>query len=257
MPKGTVTVNPKLAVMRKVCAKEAPLMRRALGEMGRVQMNPVHAARMFDDTRAKMVAEIRELLEPTGLPVVIDGEITPAPLPEACWLIEPICGKRNFLHGRAPVGMVLACIENGEVVAGGVYWPQDDLLVYALPGLGVMGPERLRVAGRADARDSLLMLPAKTVDVINLKLLEKGEQLGLHTRKSGTSLFDVIEVAAGRADAAIATRLTPLEALLAKLFMAESAGMVTDFTGAALSVSSSGLVASNLKLHAAYLALVK
>jgi fructose-1,6-bisphosphatase/inositol monophosphatase family enzyme len=153
--------------------------------------------------------------------------------------------------------MVLACIENGEVVAGGVYWPQDDLLVYALPGLGVMGPERLRVAGRADARDSLLMLPAKTVDVINLKLLEKGEQLGLHTRKSGTSLFDVIEVAAGRADAAIATRLTPLEALLAKLFMAESAGMVTDFTGAALSVSSSGLVASNLKLHAAYLDMVK
>jgi fructose-1,6-bisphosphatase/inositol monophosphatase family enzyme len=70
-------------------------------------------------------------------------------------------------------------------------------------------------------------------------------------------LFDVIEVAAGRADVAIATRLTPLEALLAKLFMAESAGMVTDFGGAPLGVLSSGLVASNLKLHAAYLGLVK
>jgi myo-inositol-1(or 4)-monophosphatase len=191
------------------------------------------------------------------LPVIIDGEITPAPLPEACWLIEPICGKRNFLHGRQPAGMALACIENGEVVAGGVYWPQDDLLVYALPGLGVMGPERLRVAGRADTRDSLLMLPFKTIDVIDLKLLEKGEPLGLHTRKSGTTLFDVIEVAAGRADVAIATRLTPLEALLARLFMAESAGMVTDFAGAPLGVASANLVASNLKLHDAYLGLVK
>jgi fructose-1,6-bisphosphatase/inositol monophosphatase family enzyme len=101
------------------------------------------------------------------------------------------------------------------------------------------------------------MLPAKTVDVLNLKLLEKGEAMGLHTRKSGTTLFDVIEVASGRADVAIGTRLTPLEALLSKLFMAESAGMVTDFGGAVLSVASANLVASNLKLHAAYLGLVR
>ncbi|HEX2859705.1 MAG TPA: inositol monophosphatase family protein [Alphaproteobacteria bacterium] len=255
MAKGTITVNPKLALMRKLCAKVAPAFRRQFGEMARIQANPVHGPKLFDDTRNGIISILKEELSATGTPLVIDAE--KVTLPETCWLIEPLAGRRNFLHARQPVSVHFAYIENGSVLMGGVFFPAEDLLVHVAPGAGVMGPDRLRVAGRADVAHTMAMLPWKTADVVAMKLMEKLDAVEAHTRKTGHTLFDVIEVAAGRADVSIATRTTPLEALLANLLLAESAGVATDMQGAPLSTESTGIVAGNLKTQAKFLDLIK
>jgi fructose-1,6-bisphosphatase/inositol monophosphatase family enzyme len=244
---------PKQNVIRGVCRKLAPTFRRYFGEMARVQVNPTHVEALTQEAEHSLAQTLRVELEAAGLPVVLGDE---AAAPAHGWLAEPLAGRRNFMHARLPVSCQFAYLEDGRCLAGAVYFPIEDVLVMAATGYGSSGPERLRVASRSELKDTLLLLPLKTIDTIELKLLEKLDVYPVHTRKTGHPLFDVIDVAAGRADAAIATRLTPLEALVAPLMMVESGGTASDLAGKA-PVAGGSLLVANPKLHQQFLQALK
>lgn len=248
-----MSVNPKANLIRTACKAVAVTFRRGFGEASRTLVHPSATVDVRNELETSVQQIIVAELGKTKLPVVQAADATPD---GPHWLVEPLGGQRNFLHGRLPVSTTLAYVDaDGTCSIGAVYFPVEDVLVLAEKGTGAIGPERLRVSGRADLKNALLLLPVKTEDVVNLGLMDKAAKASLHTRKTGHTLFDMIDVAAGRADVAIATRVTRLEALLAGLIVAESGGAVTDITGAPVTPSSTTLLATSLKLHAPALAL--
>lgn len=247
--------NPKTTLIRNVCKLISPTFRRAFGEAGRTLVNPPATLEIRSILESSILNLLKAELGKSNIPVV-----TPAdPAPEgAHWLVEPLGGRRNFTHGRLPVTVDMAFVmDDGTCPLGAVYFPMEDVLVLAEKGTGAIGPERFRAAGRSTLTDALLLLPMSTIDTSNMKLMELGDKLTIHTRKTGHTLFDAIDVASGRADAMIATRINRLEALLAGLMLSESAATATDLDGQPLTSASTSIVAANLKLHPQLLDVMK
>lgn len=268
-------MNPKLNLIRSACRKLAPTFRRYYGEIGRTLVNPAAAQAITDETLTSVTSLLKSEFGKTGLPVVTTQEEIPN---GPHWLIDPLSRPVNFAHGRLPVSVAMAYIEeDGACPVGAVYFPIEDVLVQAEIGSGASGLERFRASNRTELHDALLCLPWKTEDVLALDLLNKCENpseaseastrspevpqsrssVVIHTRKTGDTLFDVIDVAAGRADIAIATRLTRLEALLARLILNESGAAGTDLAGTPLTAKSTTLLAAPFKLHPKALAVFK
>ncbi len=257
MPRESTT-NPKLNTFRLLSGKLAATARRYFGEIARAQPSPASALTLRDDMERSLKQLIQTDLARSNLPVVTPADAIPQ---GPHWLIEPLGGRRNALHGRLPVSCAYAYVEaDGNCKVGGVYFPLEDVMVVAEAGSGSSGADntqgRVRTAGRAELADGMVLLPWSTADVIALNLLEKAEQVPMHTRKTGHTLFDVIDVAAGRADAVVATRLNRLEALLAGLILGGSNAAATDIKGKPLTAESTTLAAANLKLHGKLLKLL-
>lgn len=240
-------MNPKATLIRNTGKALAATFRRAFGEAGRTLVNPTATVAVRDGLEATLAGIITDELGKTTLPVVTPAD--PAPT-GAHWIYETLGGRRNFLHGRLPVSVQFAYVdETGACPIGAVYFPIEDVLAIAEKGTGAIGPDRLRTGGRKDLTDAMLLLPWNSGDCAKLKLMELADEHKLHTRKTGHTLFDVIDVAAGRADLLVATRLNRLEALLAPLILAESGAMATEIGGTPLTGQSTTLVAGNLKLQ--------
>lgn len=249
-----MSTNPKATLIRNTGKALAATFRRAFGEAGRTLVNPTATVAVREGLEATLGGIIVSELEKSGLPI-----ITPdAPTPEgAHWLYEALGGRRNFLHGRLPVSVQMAYVdETGACSIGAVYFPIEDVMAIAEKGTGASGPERLRTGGRKDLADALVLMPWNSGDCAKLKLLELADEHKLHTRKTGHTLFDAIDVAAGRADLMVATRLNRLEALLAPLILSEAGATATEIGGAPVTAQSTTLVAGNLKVQPELLALL-
>lgn len=248
--------NPKRLLLQKIYTKAGGVFRRQLGELGRVRVNPRAAETELAKATSAIEGALRMGLEATGLPVVGVEQEVPA---GAHWVISPLVSPRNALYARSPVCMAVAFIDkDGTCPIGAIMLPMEEICLIAEAGAGAVadGLGRLRCGGRIEADDSLAMVPWKTADVVSLDLLAKLDAKNIHTRKSGCMLADIVDVATGRADVAISTRINRLEALLANLVMAESAGFASDMQGKPLGPKSTTIVAANPKLHAQILKVV-
>lgn len=255
MAKSTAP-SPKANLLRSTYAKLYPAFKRGIGEIGRVRGTARSAAAEVDKAQAQIASLLAGQLGRGGQPVVTCDAATPK---GEHWLVSGI-SPRNALYARDPLSIAVAFVAaDGTCPIGAVYLPQENLCILAEAGLGVSGEGvgRLRVGGRIELNDSLAMLPWKTTDVVKLKLMETLNKANVHTRKSGDTLSDIVDVALGRADVALATRATRLEVLLGNLIMAESGGFASDINGKALSPESDTLLIGNVKLHAQLVALLK
>lgn len=251
----SIAASPKANLLRSTYTKLYPAFKRCVGEIGRVRGTPKSAAREAEKAQAAIWQLLEEQLG-RGAPVVtVDME---APKGEH-WLVSGI-SPRNVQYARAPMTVCAAFVaKDGTCPIGAIYMPIEELCIVAESGLGVSGEGlgRLRVGGRVDIADGLAMLPWKTTDVVKLGLMKKMNDANIHTRKSGDTMADVMDVALGSADVAIATRVNRLEALLSNLLMAETGGFASDMAGKPLGPDSETLLVGNIKVHAQVLALLK
>lgn len=248
-PVATAT-SAKRSHLLKVFGKVSGAFRRHLGELSRTRMNATAAARELAKANDNITSVLKENLGATGLPVVGVEEAVPA---GAHWLIVPLASQRNALYARDPVCSAVVFVDkDGTCPIGAIFFPLEDMCLIAEATHGAVAEPvgRMRCAGRLELDDTLALLPWKTVDVIELNLLKTLDAENIHTRKSGNTLADLFDVACGRADFAIATRVNRLEALFANLLMAESAGFASDMKGKPLGPNSTTLIAANPKLHA-------
>ena len=239
--------SAKTNLIRTTCQKAAATYRRFHGTMGRLQVNPQSAADEFAKAHISLRQIVVMELKKTETPVIEVGQ--PLPAEGSYWLVEALSGHSNFLHGRLPVSLNIGFVENGELSLGAVYFPAEDVLVLAQTGSGSSGPERLRVSGRTTLANAMLATPLNSADIQTYKLLDLAVAHNAHLRKTGHPLFDMIDVAAGRADATIQCRLNPLEAALGALIVLEAGGFITDLKGKPVTLQTTEIVAANGKLH--------
>ena len=152
------------------------------------------------------------------------------------WIVDPLDGTTNFLHGIPQFAISIALERDGTVVAGLIYNPANEEMFIAERGKGAfMNEQRIRVAGRKRLADAVLAcgLPHIGRGDLALARRETGamqEQVaGL--RRFGAAALDLAWVAAGRLDGYWERDIKPWDVAAGIILVREAGGFITDCDG--------------------------
>ena len=159
------------------------------------------------------------------------------------WIIDPLDGTTNFLHGIPHFAISIGYESNGEILAGVIYDPIKNEMFWAERGRGAwMNDKRLRVSGRSDLSEAVLAtgIPhhgrGNHREFLALAEIFMARTSGI--RRYGAAALDLAYVAAG--------------AIIVK----EAGGFVTDYAGRDRAVQSGEVLAANDHLHPALVKLI-
>jgi myo-inositol-1(or 4)-monophosphatase len=174
---------------------------------------------------------------------------------EFIWIIDPLDGTTNFLHGFPVYAVSIALAFRGQVQQAVVYDPTRNDLFYASRGRGAfLNDRRLRVSKRTRLSDSLIGtgFPFRRGDSFQryVKMFETVMQNCAGVRRPGAAALDLCYVAAGWYDGFFETGLNPWDMAAGSLMITEAGGLVGNFTGEADFLYQREVVAGNPKVYA-------
>ena len=151
---------------------------------------------------------------------------------EKMWIIDPLDGTLNFLHGLPHFAISMAFMVNEEIISGIIYDPIKDELFWAEKGIGAfLNGKRIRVSARSQLKDSLVStgIPWKGMESSHknyLKILENIMKSSSGIRRYGAAALDLAYVAAGRYDAFWEFNLKTWDIAAGALIVKEAGGYV-------------------------------
>jgi myo-inositol-1(or 4)-monophosphatase len=178
------------------------------------------------------------------------------------WIVDPLDGTTNFLHGIPQFAISIALEREGVIVAGVIYNPANEELFQAERGKGAfLNDQRLRVAARRRMSDAVIACGVPHVGRGDLALFRtelaavQSKVAGL--RRFGAAALDLAWVAAGRFDAFWERDLSPWDMAAGILMVREAGGFATDLDGGDAIFGKRQVVAGNEFLHDALLQALK
>jgi myo-inositol-1(or 4)-monophosphatase len=173
---------------------------------------------------------------------------------EFVWIIDPLDGTTNFLHGFPVYAVSIALAWRGVVQQAVVYDPTRNDLFYASRGRGAfLNDKRLRVSKRTRLADSLVGtgFPFRKGDNAQryIKMFDTVMQACAGVRRPGAAALDLCYVAAGWYDGFFETGLSPWDIAAGSLMITEAGGLVGNFTGDADFLYQREVVAGNPKVY--------
>jgi myo-inositol-1(or 4)-monophosphatase len=175
------------------------------------------------------------------------------------WIVDPLDGTTNFLHGVPHFAISIGLERDGEIVAGVIYQPVSDELFWTEKGNGAFvdtpnsRSRRLRVSGRKDAERALIGTGIPHIGkgdhaMYHAKLAAvTGHTAGV--RRWGAAALDLAFVAAGRFDAFFEFGLAPWDVAAGALMVREAGGMISDIAGLPYVLGGPSLLATNAELR--------
>ncbi len=155
---------------------------------------------------------------------------------EHLWIIDPLDGTTNFIHGFPQYCVSIGLLEKGVVTQAVIYDPNRNDLFVATKGRGAfLNDRRIRVSKRHRLNESLLGtgFPFKNLETLDRYLamfrLMTGQSAGI--RRPGAAALDLAYVAAGRLDGFFEIGLMPWDLAAGSLLVTEAGGLVGDFQG--------------------------
>jgi myo-inositol-1(or 4)-monophosphatase len=178
------------------------------------------------------------------------------------WIVDPLDGTTNFLHGIPHFAISIGLARDDTVVAGVIYNPANDELYTAERGKGAfLNDQRLRVAARKRLADSVIAcgLPHLGRGDLALGRRELGQvqERVAGLRRFGAAALDLAFVAAGRFDGYWERDMSPWDLAAGILMVRESGGFVTDTDGGDAMFTKGHVVAGNETVHRELLAVLK
>lgn len=178
------------------------------------------------------------------------------------WIVDPLDGTTNFLHGIPMFAISIALERQGQIVAGLVYNPAMDELYTAERGSGAfLNDRRLRVAGRTALTDCVIGTGVPHLGrghhgnyLVELRNI-MGEAAGLRSHSS--SALDLAWVAAGRFDGYWETGLKHWDVAAGIVLIREAGGFITDRAGKQDRLEGESIVAGNELIHRALMKQLK
>src|SRR5215210_4112974 len=230
--------------MQRAARKAAPRLRRDFGEVEQLQVSrkgPADFVSMADKRAEEtIVAELRSARPDWGMLLEEGGEIEGNP-DKPRWLVDPLDGTSNFLHGIPHFAISIAVEERrpgarSDMTQALVYQPLTDESFWAEKGRGAwLNERRLRVSARRDLAESLIATGVPFKGHGHMERFEKilhavaPEVAGI--RRFGSAALDLAWVAAGRYDGYWEEDLQPWDIAAGILLVREAGGYVTDFRG--------------------------
>jgi myo-inositol-1(or 4)-monophosphatase len=173
---------------------------------------------------------------------------------EFVWIIDPLDGTTNFLHGFPVYAVSIALAHRNVVQQAVVYDPTRNDLFYASKGRGAfLNDRRLRVSKRLRLGDSLIGtgFPFRKGDNFKryVKMFEEVMQSCAGLRRPGAAALDLCYVAAGYYDGFFETGLSPWDIAAGSLMITEAGGLIGNFTGESDFLHQREVVAGNPKVY--------
>jgi myo-inositol-1(or 4)-monophosphatase len=250
--------SPTINVMVRAADRAARGLKRDFGEVENLQVSRKGPADFVStaDTRAEQVLreELGRARPEFGFLMEESGSRPSRDAAARRWIVDPLDGTSNFLHGIPHFAVSVALEERGEIVAGVVYDPIKDEMYWAERGIGAfLNDRRLRVSGRTRPDDCLFGtgIPFKGVGDHETFLEELREvmKVSAGVRRAGTASLDLAYVAAGRLDGFWERGLHPWDMAAGVILIREAGGYVSDFDAGPLDLECGRILASNGNLH--------
>ena len=197
---------------------------------------------------------------------VVGEELSPgsAPTDDIVWIVDPLDGTTNFLHGYPQYAVSIGCLVQGELRVGVVHDVPRDVAYWGATGLGAwggQGEQRLRVSALTEPRRALVGtgFPFKQLPVLRRYLDQFAAVMGAVSgiRRAGAAALDLADVAAGRLDAFWELTLAPWDVAAGVVLVREAGGSVTTLEGSDDVLRHGSIVAGNPTLHRWLLELVR
>lgn len=202
---------------------------------------------------AEIVSTLQRSFPDHGILTEESGEIG-AQDGEFLWVVDPLDGTTNFIHGFPHFSVSIALLQNGRLNQGIVYDPIRQELFTASHGSGAwVNNKRMRVQSGMSFENALIGSGFPYRKGQNLELYM--ETMRVYTessggvRRSGSAALDLAYVAAGRLDAAWLSGLKFWDFAAGALLIREAGGLVNDFQGGDNWKDSGDLIAGSPKIH--------
>ena len=173
---------------------------------------------------------------------------------EFVWIIDPLDGTTNFIHGLPVYCVSIALAVKGKVEQAVIYDPTRNDLFTATKGRGAfLNDRRIRVSKRTQLKESLIStgFPYRAGDNFNQYLSMMGDvmQRTAGLRRPGAAALDLAYVAAGFTEGFFETGLQPWDVAAGSLLVTEAGGLVGNFTGEADFLEQQECVAGSPKVY--------
>ncbi len=254
-----------LNVMIAAARKAARALKRDFGEVEKLQVSLKGPANFVSaaDRRAEetLYAELTKARPGYGF-LGEEGGIREGSDKTHTWIVDPLDGTTNFLHGIPQFAIAIALRRETTVVAGLVYNPVTDEMFTAERGKGAfLNEQRIRVAARRRLADAVLAcgLPHIGRGDLALGARETGamqkEVAGL--RRFGAAALDLAWVAAGRLDGYWERNVSPWDMAAGLILVREAGGFVSDCDGGGDPLAAGHIAAGNEAIHKEILRVLK
>lgn len=253
--------SPAMNVMRAAVEKAGRALRRDFGEVENLQVSRKGPGDFVSqaDLKAEKILfeELSEARPGYGFLMEERGVVEGSDATHR-WIIDPLDGTSNFLHGIPHFAISVALERDGTLVAGIVYNPITDEMFYGERGQGAYGPSgRLRVSGRQDLADAVIStrFAYKSADGFKdaapeiEKLVPKVGGL----RNFGSAALDLAYVAAGRFDGYVEMGLEAWDLAAGIVLVREAGGLVSDESNRQRMLENGNMIAGNEVIHTALL----
>ena len=251
--------------MIKVCRKAAKTLIRDFGEIEKLQVSlkgPGDFVTASDKKVEKILIEELQKARPNYS--ILSEEIGEINNDESFrWIIDPIDGTSNFLHGIPHFAISIGLEHDKEIICGIVYDPIKDEMFTAEKGNGsYINNQRMRVSSRSDLKDCIIFSGGPRYDSENRELTFKeykkfSLKVGIPIRKFGSGALDMAYVAAGRCDGFWSRDLNYWDIAAGIILVREAGGYVTDFNGENKYNQNKTLMAGNSKINREMIEILK
>ncbi len=179
-----------------------------------------------------------------------------------CWIIDPLDGTRNFMHGYPQFAISIAIMKNNLLELGLVYDPIRQELFTATRGQGAyVNSRRMRISATKKLEQAIIGTGFPFRNKENIKTyLSTFENVFLKCgdiRRAGSAALDLAYIAAGRLDGFWESDLKIWDIAAGALMIKEAGGIVSDFQGGETYIEHGNIVAGNPKVYKELIQLVQ
>jgi len=254
-----------LNVMIKAARRAGRSLKRDLGEIENLQVSlkgPANFVTMADRRAEEMLYDDLAKARPGYGFIGEEGGSRPGDDKTHTWIVDPLDGTTNFLHGIPQFAISIGLQREGTIIAGVIYNPANDELYTAERGKGAfLNDQRLRVAGRRKLNECVIACGLPHIGRGDHEL-SRAEMAEIQNRVAGLRRFgaaslDMAFVAAGRLDGYWERNLQPWDMAAGQIIVREAGGIVSGMAGDDDPLLTGHLICGNEFVHAELVKILK
>ena len=254
-----------LNVMIAAARKAGRALKRDFGEVEKLQVSMKGPANFVSaaDRRAEetLYAELAKARPGYGF-LGEEGGVREGADKTHTWIVDPLDGTTNFLHGIPQFAISIGLEREGTMVAGVIYNPANEELFIAERGKGAfLNDQRIRVAARKRLADAVIACGLPHIGRGDIKRGQREtsavQEKVAGLRRFGAAALDLAWVAAGRLDACWERDLQPWDMAAGLLMVREAGGYVSDCDGADEMLDKGHIAAGNETMQKELLRVLK
>ena len=250
-------ISANINVMVKACRKAAKPIIRDFGEIEKLQVSikgPGDFVTASDKKAEKILIE--ELGKARPNYSILSEEVGEIKNDEEFkWIIDPIDGTSNFLHGIPHFAISIGLEKNNEIICGIVFDPIKDETFVAEKGNGsYLNNQRIRVSSRSKLKNCIIFTggprsESKNKDLAMEEYKKISSKVLIPIRKMGSASLDIAYVAAGRCDGFWQRNLNYWDVAAGIILVKEAGGFVTDFKGESGYIENKTILVTNSRIN--------